>query len=868
MTSICFGGRNSGHHTYVYPWHSDYTIAKSDLATATRDIAFSTAPVHMMTEEEDGTPHTITLNGIAGDGGQVFIEGAGAFIVNSDCTRTGATIVTNGATLAFGPGADFGTGAMTFHAGTTLKFTDGLSTGTRGGALTLPGGDGSVALVIDGETLAEGDYLVYDSSAVLPAGVAGTFLLSGTAIPDPAEKKSTLYVSTDGKQLRLLVGNPALETDDFVWTGAAGDGKFSTPGNWLGNKDIATATAASKIYISVPSDATLDCDVAVTAGSITFPISTRGVTINGTGSLALAAVTNKSSNTVKFSAPVTFAGTYSVVKSGAVVFAGGATATYPDAAQRTSSSSDLNRTLSGKFTFTENWSIPGLGNNYDKPWILAGEGSEIRGKALTGTQTNRQRIFRVEEGASAYFTVMTNGWSIGDIDVNGYLEVEGEVVVKTYTGDGGWSNFGRSGNTGTVKAERFVKTVNGNVRSYIPNLIVGKGGLGCIENQWRWEFYANTAVKAADDFEFLGLKNSGNAADWGIRMGKNITLTIDVPEGKTVTLGCGVTSDTQGAIRKTGKGVLVMTDTFNDQSGYTKTYSGGTAIEEGTLSFVAGSMGTGSVTLGGGTTLAVPPVAGETDPLAIAGSILYGGEGPVSLKIGDGSPLDDGTYKVLAAGAAISGELVSKLSLANSASSAAFYIADGGKTLMLSVGAAPVITEFVWSGAAGDGKMNTPGNWLGGAVPGTGAEVFFASGAEGTIENDITGFAPKSITFTEGIGEGLTLSGNGISVSGAITNRSTTVSPVIAAKTLFTSGKVVVKHNGTGNGPLAYTGTTVRFAGGVTRLRILLKRLGRAVRTTRPNAYTLRPDRAWLPMSSAIPIRSIFSRAARSRRMS
>ena len=308
QTSICFGSRASSIHTYVYPWHSDYTIAKSDLATATRDVSFSTAPVHMMTEEENGTPHTITLNGIAGDGGQVFIEGAGVFIVNTNCTRTGATIVTNGATLAFGPGADFGTGAMTFHAGTTLKFTDGLSTGTSGGALSFSG-EGTVALVIDGETLAEGDYPVYVSTAVLPAGVAGTFLLSGTAIPDPAEKKSTLYVSADGKELRLLVGNPAVETDDFVWTGAAGDGKFSTPGNWLGNKDIATATAASMIYISVPSDATLDCDVAVTAGSITFPSASAKVTLSGSGSLTLSAITNAGANSHhSFAVPVTITG--------------------------------------------------------------------------------------------------------------------------------------------------------------------------------------------------------------------------------------------------------------------------------------------------------------------------------------------------------------------------------------------------------------------------------------------------------------------------------------------------------------------------------------------------------------------------------
>ena len=291
LTSICFGGKNSNYHTYVYPWHSDYTIAKSDLATATRDVSFSDAPVHMMTEDENGTPHTITLNGIAGGGGQVFIEGAGAFIVNSDCTRSGATIVTNGATLAFGPGANFGTGAMTFHAGTTLKFTDGLSTGTKGGALTLPGGDGTVALVIDGETLAAGDYTVYASSAALPGDTTARFALSGTAIPDPASLPCTLHVAEDGKTLKLLVG--AYAGAECVWTGNGANANFSNAANWLGG--AVPSTGGETVLIPAAAGELVNDLPAFAPASITFGEGIgAGLVLSGNNITVSGAITNLS----------------------------------------------------------------------------------------------------------------------------------------------------------------------------------------------------------------------------------------------------------------------------------------------------------------------------------------------------------------------------------------------------------------------------------------------------------------------------------------------------------------------------------------------------------------------------------------------
>ena len=90
------------------------------------------------------------------------------------------------------------------------------------------------------------------------------------------------------------------------------------------------------------------------------------------------------------------------------------------------------------------------------------------------------------------------------------------------------------------------------------------------------------------------------------------------------------------------------------------------------------------------------------------------------------------------------------------------------KTLRLLVGTAVPDVPYVWTGAAGDGKMNTRGNWIGGEVPPAGATVFIPPTA-GEIENDITSFAPASITFGSGAGV-VTIGGNSITGVLAITN--------------------------------------------------------------------------------------------------
>ena len=160
--------------------------------------------------------------------------------------------------------------------------------------------------------------------------------------------------------------------ETYVWNGASGD-DWATPASWLvgGAAPATVPTSADNIEFNSASD----------------------LTVGGATTLAVTQIANTGTGAVTFNCPVQFSGTYYVTKNGAVKFPGGATATYPDNALRTASSTDLARTLDGTFTFTADWIVNNVG---DYPWIVA-RNSVVRGQNFSGTQTAHHRILRVEE---------------------------------------------------------------------------------------------------------------------------------------------------------------------------------------------------------------------------------------------------------------------------------------------------------------------------------------------------------------------------------------------------------------------------------------------------------------------------------------
>ena len=353
--------------------------------------------------------------------------------------------------------------------------------------------------------------------------------------------------------------------DARVWTGGGSSDSIADAGNWGGTPgETITFTSDDYLVFDKAATVTVPADITVKGVKIT---GDGIVELSGTGKINVASdIYSDASTDMVFNCPVAFNNTYFVVKqgNGRVKFPGGVTATYPETTLRTDIATVNEMTLDGDFTFTEDWIVNNVG---DYPWIVASN-SVVRGQNFSGTQTSHHRILRVEETGYACFTTVTNGWDRGDIDIDGMLEATKEVVVRTNPSGGSTaSRFGRSGNIGTVKAPRIVKCEHSISQSLIPNLIVGAGGIGSVTQDYTWRFEVDTTITAMDDFEVLAVYRSAGLHDWGIGCSGTVTLTFNVPEGKTVTYSTGF-SGTTCTIRKTGAGTLVMTDTFDGiQSG-------------------------------------------------------------------------------------------------------------------------------------------------------------------------------------------------------------------------------------------------------------------------------------------------------------
>ena len=418
----------------------------------------------------------------------------------------------------------------------------------------------------------------------------------------------------------LIAGIIHAASNTYTWIGDEHDA-IDNLSKWTPMPD-GGFTAEDKLVFT--SGALVNVSGAITVGTIELN-SASPVTFYGTSQINVTEIENKGTGSVSFECPVQFSGTYRVIaQSVPVKFPGRATATYPDNDMHVAESTVATRTLDGEFNFTaENWIVSNVG---DYPWIVAKD-AVVHGNNFSGLQTSHHRILRIDEGGYACFTTVTNGWDRGDIDIDGTLEATQEVIVRTNPSGGSTaSHFGRSGNIGTVKAKRIAKAEHSIAQSLIPNLIVGSGGIGSVCQDYIWRFEVDTTITAMDNFDVIAVYRSAGLHDWGIGCSGTITITFNVPEGKTVTYGTGFSGSTC-TIRKTGAGTLVMGNTYAGNSGYLKQYANGTVIEEGMVRLAAnGQLGTGAVTIADGARLEI------ANGVAVSNQI--DGEGTLALNDG------------------------------------------------------------------------------------------------------------------------------------------------------------------------------------------------------------------------------------------
>ena len=384
----------------------------------------------------------------------------------------------------------------------------------------------------------------------------------------------------------------------YAWTGAAGDGKFSTPGNWA---DLDDGTAAVEppspgvlLSFAAAAGGTITNDVAGLGGSdIVFPVTAGQYTVTGNGFADVENVVNESGHVQTLSNAVAFATTYNVALANSVNFAGGATATAPGAV-----SGAVGTRLVGDVTFTGNWSMSSV--SYTVP-----SGSRLTGKNLSGLKST----FTIDSGGYAHFAWVEFGQSSGpdnsdnfriNLIVNGTLEVDGEL---RYRNNGG--NATRLTGSGKVIAKAFYKT--GGKRSFVTvkNFEIGAGsassnpGFGATYGSNMLQFQNDVTLRFMDDVEFRSLYDSGNKSEnGGISLCAGKTMVINTEDhdgnGHTAIWGCSFCvkpsagnsySTSNVRLSKQGKGMLIMRNRcgITGSTGYTKVYHGYTDVKGGTL---------------------------------------------------------------------------------------------------------------------------------------------------------------------------------------------------------------------------------------------------------------------------------------------
>ncbi len=614
---------------YFYPYTNDFTVS----AMTCLRVSFGHYELNT-TGWGDNQPHTITLDAGYSNNGALYIAGTGKVVVNHTPAAyggydgySGAVTVTNTATLAINAGKQLTSGTITFAAGTTLEVP---SSGVETGALAFSG-EGTVTLKVSDVSLADGDYVLVSSTAELPAGVAARF-----AVDAPTESRTYLY-TLDNRSLRLAVGDEAILALPCIWTGAAGDGKMDTAGNWFNDRKPEAVGAA----VLIPSEAaTIDNNISGFApSSITFGNGSGAVTIAGNPITGVAAITNltmTASHTID--APVYFVGDIQVkqpamaevgdLAKSHVTFAGGAYAAPGYAIENGNSTAVYSRCMYGKYY---------LASTASSPWAASVQGSGKRhclgdNSTLYVPYAGRMTELYIGSGSKVDVGAMVND--------NGRVSYRncGEMVVTNLTLTGTGDRFTTHNQTASTsvppifKFERIETAMTVNWFYFCDNAVatkevyyIGAGGLNfssasatgayCLGKEAEGD--AQTLRPWYSDFT-IGDRGNGTAC---FVMNRDVTFCTDDESGtgRTITLDAITRGNgTAPTITVSGSGTLRV-----NKAAINTTQPPVVVTNTATLAIKPGaSLTTSALTLNSGTTLRV----------AESGTVALGGD--LTLKAG------------------------------------------------------------------------------------------------------------------------------------------------------------------------------------------------------------------------------------------
>ena len=477
----------------------------------------------------DTNGHTGDLKADPQGAGAITKTGSGILHINRDQTSSSPLVCEGGETYVYDglsvaravtvkSGAKFttkGVGQVSladiaFESGAELR-VDEYRSGVVPIAvtsLTLPE-SGTVTLTKN-KNFSQGKYRILEKTGIAVADVQDKLV--------PATTDNLAYSwSVDGDTLVLTVGNPT----GFAWTGFAGDGKMSTPGNWFGN--VAPGAGDPADFSAANMAITVEADIDATLGAVTM----GDAVVTFTGSLTATSFSDNSKVEVGENSTVTLDGdleftsgdsyiTYKVGDGGAFVVTGKILAT--DSAnvlpyKVVSSGWIVAKGLENAETTGDKWNFR-LNNSNVAKWVVGKDG-------FSGTQ---------------YF------WSFNNASSDTTIKADADFTIATWlsvgTSDGKGVTFDTSGRTDPEA--NYTITADCGFVGVKPLTIKGGGTFLC----------NYTPTKIDNKGAFSGAVTVTDAATLAINPVKELTsgvitvdsgATLQVAQSGTVTLGGNLT---------------------------------------------------------------------------------------------------------------------------------------------------------------------------------------------------------------------------------------------------------------------------------------------------------------------------------------
>ena len=143
-------------------------------------------------------------------------------------------------------------------------------------------------------------------------------------------------------------------------------------------------------------------------------------------------------------------------------------------------------------------------------------------------------------------------------------------------------------------------------------------------------------------------------------------------------------------------------------------------------------------------------------------------EGALRFRFSDAIPHGVSCQVLKTTGGTFPASILSSLSVDGMPNSTFALSADSKTILCTPIGA----NEYIYAGGGADTNFSTPGNWLGGNVPPAGSDISIWIQKTGTINNDIEGLTPSSISFGI-LSAAATINGKDFTSVKAVTNLTT-----------------------------------------------------------------------------------------------